>query len=114
MATLTYRYGTPLMLDHTPAAAIANGEVVALGAGLACGVSHMEMAAGELKKGALAVGGAVYEGVAAGNYDAWVVIYWDVAAGKFTTTSSGNLKFGYTTQPTTADEPTECLHDPRV
>jgi len=78
-------------IDHTPAGALASGDVVVQGD--LVGVVERPLAAGEL--GALAVDG-VFDftkntGVA---YTVGTILYWDDAANVVTTTASGNKQIG--------------------
>jgi predicted RecA/RadA family phage recombinase len=78
-------------IDHTPAGALASGDVVVQGD--LVGVVERPLAAGEL--GALAVDGvfdfAKNTGVA---YTAGTILYWDDAANVVTTTAAGNKQIG--------------------
>lgn len=98
----SYRHGHPVMIDYTPGANIAAGQVVLLGntAGLTCGVAHNDIVSGEL--GAIAGGGGVYDVMVAGNYAAWTKVYWDDGNAKLTTTSTNMSQFGYTVEASPA------------
>ena len=78
-------------IDHTPAGALASGDVVVQGD--LVGVVQRPLAAGEL--GALAVDGvfdfAKNTGVA---YTVGTILYWDDAANVVTTTATGNKQIG--------------------
>ena len=78
-------------IDHTPAGALASGDVVVQGD--LVGVVERPLSAGEA--GALAVDG-VFDfskntGVA---YTVGTILYWDDAANVVTTTASGNKQIG--------------------
>lgn len=92
----TLVHGSPLMVDHTPAGAIAAGEVVVLTNTVR--IAHLPIAAGEL--GALAARGGVYEvPKAAGGSTAiadGVDVYWNDAANVITATASTHKKIGVT------------------
>lgn len=77
MAEATLKHGDPLMVDHTPGAALEAGDVIVVGENVR--ITHKDIAANEL--GAAAQGGGVYliaKGVTTG--DGWSdddAIYWD-------------------------------------
>jgi hypothetical protein len=114
MAEAIFRHGDPSFADYTPAAGdVAAGQVVLIGntAGLTAGIAHLTIPNGSL--GALAVGGGIYDVVAAGNYAAGSKVWWDDAANKVTTTSTNNAQFGYTVETAPAANATiEVLHVP--
>lgn len=93
-AKATYRSGKPQVIDYTPAAAVAAGDVVLLGntTGLTCGVAHSDIAANEL--GALAAGGGIYDMVNLNNAANFAKVWWD-GTSKVTTTSTNNALFGF-------------------
>lgn len=90
-----HRHGDPVMIDYTPASAVAAGAVVLLGntAGLTCGVAHRAIEAGAL--GALAVGGGVYEARNLDNAANFAKVWWDVENEGVTTASTNNALFGF-------------------
>jgi hypothetical protein len=94
-AEATFRHGDPIMIDYTPGAAVAAGEVIALGgaAGLSCGIAHRDIAASEL--GALAAGGGVYDVKNIDNAANYAKVYWDTTNNGITTTATANALFGY-------------------
>lgn len=114
MAEATYRHGTPLFIDHTAEADIAEGEVVLIGntTGLTCGVAHRPIANGNV--GALAVGGGVYEMVNLNNAANGAKVYFDGT--KATTTSTNNATFGFVVRDGSGGANTNCLvfHHPYV
>lgn len=93
MPQVIFAHGDPVMADYTPSAVNDNGDVLVLGAGVTCGVSHQELAIGIL--GAVAVGGGVYEGISLENNANFVKVYWNNTSKKFTNVSAGNAMFGY-------------------
>lgn len=89
-----FSYGSAMMVDHTPAAAVAGGDVVVIN-GKAC-IAHVPIPAAE--RGSLSIGNAVYRvakstdaGTAAGQFAS---IYWDAANGVATTQAQGNTYLG--------------------
>jgi predicted RecA/RadA family phage recombinase len=109
------RHGDPIMIDYTPGADIAAGQVVVLGntTGLTNGIAHLPISNGV--KGALAAGGAVYRVKVASNYAAWSKVYWDDANAVLTTTSTNMSQFGYTIEASAAaNAVVEVLHHPRA
>lgn len=95
MAQVTFRHGEPAMVDYTPGANVAAGEVVILGntAGLTCGVVHVDIA--NAVQGAVAAGGGVYDCVNLNNAANYAKVYWDNANDKVTTVSTNNALFGF-------------------
>ena len=95
MGQADFRYGNPLMIDYTPAANIAIGQVVLLGntAGLCTIVAHSAIESGKL--GAAGAGGGVYDVVSLQNSANGTKVWWDDAADKVTTTSTNNALFGF-------------------
>jgi predicted RecA/RadA family phage recombinase len=86
-----FHHGHSLMVDYTPGSAVAAGDVVVIGDKPY--VAHRDLPANEL--GALAAGGGVYKGVAAGNYAPGEAVYWNDTANKFTQAVGGHPHFGY-------------------
>lgn len=103
MATeTTFRSGSPTVIDYTPSGGdVAAGEVVRLKntasnsveTGLALGIAHVDIT--NNTKGALAVGGGVYDVVNLNNAANYATVYWDDSANKVTTVSTNNARFGY-------------------
>lgn len=96
MAEATLRSGNPEMIDYTPTSGdIDAGEVVLLGntTGITCGIAHGDIA--NNTKGALAIGGGVYDVVNLNNAANYAKVYWDDSGKKVTTTSTNNALFGY-------------------
>jgi hypothetical protein len=112
----TYVHGNdPVMIDYTPSAGnIAAGQVVLFGnlAGLTCLVAHSDIP--NNVKGALAAGGAVYEGTNLNNALNGALVYWDDTNNKFTTVSTNMSKFGYVVDKGGggANTPVRVLHKP--
>lgn len=95
MAEAIFRHGDPIMIDYTPGAGdIAAGEVVLLGdtTGLTCGIAHVALE--NNVKGALGVGGGVYEVVNLNNAPNFARVWWDDAENKVTTVATNNAAFG--------------------
>lgn len=97
-------HGSPLMVDHTPGADVAAGEVVVVGDG--CRIAHADIPADRL--GALAIRGGVYrvpKSTAAGSaIAAGKSVYWDATNNVQTTNAAaGANKFLGTTVAATAD-----------
>lgn len=86
-------HGSPQMLDHTPAAAVAAGDVVVLGG--ICQYAHSDIAVGA--NGALACpnGDGVYD-VLKGSavFADRAKVYWDATAKLATATSTSNTLMG--------------------
>ena len=117
MASATFRSGTPQMVDYTPGANVAAGDVVLLGnsAGITCGVAHVPIANGVL--GALAVRGGIYEMINLNNAANYAKVYWDPATPtKVTTTSTNNAMFGFIASGGGGGANSTCrvLHEPLV
>lgn len=78
-------------IDHTPAGALASGDVVVQGD--LVGVAVRPLSAGEL--GSLAVDGIFdFAKVPAGPYTVGTILYWDDTANVVTTTATGNKQIG--------------------
>lgn len=78
------------LLDYTPSAAVAAGDVVVLN-DLVC-VAPRAIAANAL--GAVAAEGVWSMPKATGAIGQGALVYWDATAGNVTTTSSGNKRAG--------------------
>lgn len=116
MADATFRHGSPVMVDYTPANGDkAAGDIVLLGntTGLTCGVVHHPIANSTL--GAIAGGGGVYDVKVDSNYAAWSKLYWDDANSVLTTTSANMSLFGYSVEVSAAANAiVKVLHHPRA
>jgi predicted RecA/RadA family phage recombinase len=116
MADTLFRHGEPLMIDYTPSADVAAGEVVLLGntTGLSCGIAHKDITNATL--GAVAAGGGVYLAVNLNNAADYATVYWDDSANKLTTVSTNNALFGYVVRDGAGDANSNCLamHAPWV
>lgn len=89
---VTLHKGSPECVDYTPGSAVTAGDVVEFG--VMTGVAPSDIAANEL--GTLYVGGGVFKGIQDGTIDnPGVAVYWDDTAAKFTTTSTSNIRFGF-------------------
>jgi len=99
MPMVTYRHGSPLVVDHVPTAAVAAGDVVVTNDQPR--VAHSDIPANAL--GSLAVGNAVYRGVADGAIAANRIVYWNATASKVTLTATGNKRLGVTVTASAAD-----------
>lgn len=111
----TFKQGNPLMVDHTPTSAISAGDVVVINS--IPFVAHKDIAANE--KGALAMGGGVYELTAdAGTIEPGDKVYWDDTANKITevdTSGDVNAMFGFVlpdSDPSADGEKVLVKHDP--
>lgn len=91
MAQATYRHGDPVMVDYTPGAAVAAGDVVVIGDKPY--VAHRDIEANRL--GAVASEGGVYRLTAAGNYAPGDKVYWDDTNNKITTGVGSHPHFGF-------------------
>lgn len=107
----TFRHGEPRMIDHTPAGAIAAGEVVIVG-DLPL-IAHRDIAADTL--GALAAGYGVYRSLADAAIAKGLRVFWDNTANRVTVTATGNKALGVTVSAAgAADAEIDFLHDPGV
>lgn len=91
--TVTFVHGSPLMVDHTPSAAVAAGDVVVTGDVVR--IAHSPIAANDL--GALAAGGGVYR---VPKDDSTAIsdgrkVYWDASNKEATETAIGNKPLGF-------------------
>lgn len=115
MVDATFRHGDPVMIDYTPAANVAAGDVVIIGntTGLTCAIAHLPITVSEL--GALAAGGGVYEVTTLENSAAGTKVWWENTNNKVTTTSTNNALFGFlVTTGTGANTTVYALHKPYV
>ena len=106
-----FHYGdTVESIPYTPSGAdVAAGQVVLMGQ--LVGIAHKPILDGEL--GQLAIHGGVYTVTTAGAYARGVTVYWDNAAKKVTTTSTGNKVFGPMVEASTGDGDTaDAMHHP--
>lgn len=78
------------LLDYTPSAAVAAGDVVVLGDLVT--VAPVAIAANKL--GAVAVEGVFELPKASGAISQGVIVYWDATAGNITTTVGSNKRAG--------------------
>lgn len=92
-------HGTPLMIDYTPTAAVAAGDVVVLGNVPL--VAHLDIPAN--RKGALAGGGAVYQMIGNAAIAEKKKVWWDDATGKVSETAGALKVFGWTVSACAAD-----------
>lgn len=101
MADTTLRYGNPIKVPYTPSGgAVAQGEVVVQGTvtgntgglGLIAGIAEVDIA--NNTRGALAVGGGVYDVVNLNNAATGATVYWSDSVNKVTTVSTNNARFG--------------------
>ena len=87
-----FHHGDPVMVDYTPGADVAQGDVVVIGS--VARVTHVPLPANRL--GAVADGGAVYLVAADAAISAGKKVYWNAAAGQVTETAGANVVFGRT------------------
>lgn len=99
MAQATFVSGDPLMVDYTPGADIAAGDVVVTND--TPRVAHLNIASGAL--GSLATFGGVYAVTADGAISANKKVYWDDTNNKVTLTSTSNKGFGETLEAASGD-----------
>lgn len=122
MPETTLRHGNPVNVDYTPASgALAAGQVVLIGSvtantagtGAIAAINPVDVA--NNAKGALSVGGGVYDVVNLNNAANGALVYWDDSNNKVTTVSTNNAKFGYivTNGGGGANSTAQALHDPR-
>ncbi len=107
----TLRSGNPEVIDYTPGADVAIGDVVVLstvaanntGLGLCVGIAQRPISNGVL--GALAIRGGEWNCTAGSNVANYQVVYWDDTNNKLVNTSTNNSLFGYVTnrQSTSGD-----------
>lgn len=102
MADTTFRHGDPVMIDYTPSSGdVAEGQVVVVGSvtantsgtGAVAMVAHRPIT--NSTKGALAVGGGVYDVVNLNNAANGAKVYWDDTNNKVTSVSTNNAVFGW-------------------
>lgn len=115
MVDTTFRHGTPVMVDYTPAAgAITEGDVILLGnlTGLTCVIAHSPIVNATL--GAVAAGGGVYDVVNLNNAADGAKVYWD--GSKVTTVSTNMSTFGFVVSNGGGGANTTCqaIHKPYV
>ena len=98
MATATFIHGSPVMLDHKPAAEIAAGDIVVVGDEVR--IAHQAIVANALGALAAPSGNAVYRvpkatgastAIAAGKR-----VWWNAAGGVVTETQSTHKPLGIT------------------
>jgi predicted RecA/RadA family phage recombinase len=94
--TVVFVHGDPLMVDYTPGADVAAGDVVITAA--TPRIAHHDIPSGT--KGALAQGGGVYlcpkaSGVGTAIPDN-TLVYWDPTPKQITATAGALKRFGYT------------------
>lgn len=123
MADTTFRHGSPLMIDYTPSSGnVALGEVVLLGSvtantagtGALALIAHHDIT--NNTKGAMAVGGGVYDVVNLNNAANGAKVFWDDTNNKVTTVSTNNALFGFVAEGGGGGANTTCtaLHWPLV
>lgn len=96
MPDVTLRHGDrPINADYTPTTGnVAAGQVVLLGnlAGITCGVA-VDLILNNAK-GAVSIGGGVYEAINLNNAANYAAVFWDDTNNKVTTVSTNNARFG--------------------
>lgn len=103
--------GNPLMVDHTPGADVAAGDVVVTGD--TTRIAHLDIPANTL--GALAAGGGVYKVTADALIAADKNVFWVAATAKVSESAAAgaNKPFGYTVEASGADgDLIEVIHNP--
>lgn len=109
----TLHHGSPLMIDYTPSADVAAGDVVVVGE-LPL-IAHRDIPDGRL--GALAAGGGVYTIAkeAPAVITAGAALYWDAGDQVVTTTASTHKLFGFASAAAaSADTTIRAIHRPGV
>lgn len=98
MATATFVHGSPVMLDHTPGAAVAAGDIIVVGDEIR--IAHQPIAANALGALAAPSGNAVYRipkatgastAIAAGKR-----VWWNAGGSVVTETQSTHKPLGIT------------------
>jgi len=101
MAEVTFRSGSPRVIDYTPSSGnVAAGQVIQLTdngsntveVGMSLGIAQVDIE--NNTKGSLAVGGGIYDVVNLNNAANYVIVYWDDTNNKVTTVSTNNAQFG--------------------
>jgi predicted RecA/RadA family phage recombinase len=101
--------GSPLMVDHTPGADVAAGQVVVTNDSVR--VCHTKIPANQL--GALASEGGLYRSLVDGAIGVDRKVFWDNTAKRITLTATGNKVAGITTTAAAAaGDAIEWRHDP--
>jgi predicted RecA/RadA family phage recombinase len=109
MADTTFLHGATTMVNHTPGADVATGQVVVVGDMTM--VAHRPISNGAL--GSVSAGGGVYNCIADGAIAAGKKVYWDDTNNKVTLTASGNKVFGWTITAAAANgDPIQVVHHP--
>ena len=122
MADTTFRHGAPVMIDYTPSSGnVSLGDVVLLGTvtantagtGALALIAHHDIT--NNTKGAMAIGGGVYDVVNLNNAANGAKVYWDDTNNKVTTVSTNNAQFGYVAYDGGggANSTAKAFHDPR-
>ena len=78
MAQATFYHGDPRMVDYTPVSAVTAGDVVVQG--VTPMIAHRDIPAN--RKGALAIGGGVYDCDCNASIGAGVAVWWSCAHSK--------------------------------
>ena len=104
------KHGVPQMVDHTPAADVALGDVVVVGDTLR--LAHRAIAA--TTKGSLAASGGIYQMPKAAGADSAIAdgkkVYWDAVAKVITATAEGHKVLGYTVGASLDADITQLVH----
>jgi predicted RecA/RadA family phage recombinase len=110
MAEADFRHGTPLMVDHTPSAAVAAGKVIVAGGEV--WIAHNDIEADRLGAVAAPSSSAVYEVTAGDAIAAGGAAGWDDTNKKVISTA-GDAKFGIAITASAADlDKIMVRHDP--
>lgn len=108
-----FHSGSPVMVNHTPNAAVTAGDVLIIGE--TCRIAHTDIAADEL--GALAAGGGVYEVTCldTAGIENGTKVYWDdVGNGVTKDMTSGGAPFGFAVEDGVVGGVFLCQHAPEV
>lgn len=111
MAQATFKYGDPVMVDHTPSSAVTAGDVIVTST--TPRIAHLDIAANAL--GALAATGGIYEVTGDAAIAADKKVYWVNASDKVSedANSGANKAFGVTVSACSGDGSTcNVRHDP--
>lgn len=92
-------HGSPIMVDYTPGADVAAGQVVVQGD--VPMVAHLDIASG--RKGALALAGGVYQVVANGAIGVLKRVFWDDTNNKISLSPTAGKPIGWTLTAAAAD-----------
>ena len=99
MAMTVFKYGDPEMVEHTPGADVAIGDVIVTSG--TARIAHHSIASGLL--GAVAANGGTYSVAGDAAIAADKKVYWVAASSKVSETAGSNKVFGITVTACTGD-----------